>query len=613
MLKFLRKYDKWILAIGGSLLMVVFLLPQALTQWGTGGGERVVAVYDYGEITAQDRFDANRDVRFLEGVFGPVMTSLGISDPDHWIMLEEEARRSGYVGGPSSGRDLFDQIAAAQGAEDVDRAFVAVLAATGVAESTALEALATLSGVARMRRVYLQTQRLSTPELLSAYRRTVETVGLHAALVPAEAMLPAVPESPPEDALRAFYDEHKDVPRGGGALEFGYRVDPAVKLEWIEISQSEIERLIPVDPVDVNARWRRNRELYPGEFSEERQGVEADMRRQAAVSIMSDINTLIQAEVARAARDDETVDLRSLGRDVSLRLSEREGWRIPPLVYSQRDEWTTLSQLRAVARLRNARPISGRASDSFPQIAMNVAELNPEDPHDVSVGDVVGPLQSDAGSRIYARVAEARPAGPPETFDMVREQVVEDYRLQQAWDRLQERAERFPAQIAARNLATVASDAGGEIVAGIRATPERLSPPVTREIDQQVFGRLNRREFASVVVEQAQRFEPIGDVRDLPIEDRLVIVDLPDQAAVAIGEIISVDPITQTAFVLNKPDTIVRVQDQRFRMMSMADPFSLEAMKARLQYESVGDREDELAPELDPEPAETGDDALAEG
>ena len=30
MFKFLRKYDKWILAVGGTLLMITFLVPQAI-------------------------------------------------------------------------------------------------------------------------------------------------------------------------------------------------------------------------------------------------------------------------------------------------------------------------------------------------------------------------------------------------------------------------------------------------------------------------------------------------------------------------------------------------------------------------------------------------------
>ena len=32
MFKFLRKYNKWILAVGGTLLMIVFLIPQAFTS-----------------------------------------------------------------------------------------------------------------------------------------------------------------------------------------------------------------------------------------------------------------------------------------------------------------------------------------------------------------------------------------------------------------------------------------------------------------------------------------------------------------------------------------------------------------------------------------------------
>jgi hypothetical protein len=599
MLKFLRKYNKWILAVGGSLLMVVFLLPQALQQWGTGGANRVVAAFEGGEITSQDRFDANRDVRFLEAFLGPVMTQLGISDPDHWIMLEAEARRHGYVGGSQTGREFFNEIAAAQNM-DPDTAFNALLVASGHTESAALDALASLRAVARLRTAYRLAPRPSQPELVSEFATRLPTVALHAAFIPASAYLDTISQFPPEELLREFFDEHKDQPRGGGALDFGYRVDPAVQFEWIEVSQSEVESAVPIDPVDVNARWRKNRELYPGEFFDERERVEADMRRQRAVAVMGDINTLVQAEAARAERNDEQLDLRALGREVSRRLSEREGFPVPPLVYDGRDErWYTLTDVQATPRVRNARPIAADYDAPFPRVALNVAELNPENPYDVRVGEVIGPLRSAAGSTIYARVIGVRPAGPPETLENVRDQVVEDYRLQQAWDTLTRRAERFPQQIAARGLPTVVSTEGGEIVAGLRATPERLEPPVTREIDQQVFNQLNEPAFAGAVHDQAQSIEPIGDVTALPIDQRIVLTELEDKAAIAIGVIIAVDPISQTNFRLAAEATLFELQSQRINQMMANDPFSFDAMKRRLSYELIGEREDRFDDELE--------------
>lgn len=594
MLKFLRKYNKWILAVGGSLLMVVFLLPQAVQQWGTGGANRVVATFDGGEITGEMRFDANRDVRFLESLLGPLMTQLGISDPDHWIMLETEARRSGYVGGPETGRELFNELVIAQGADiDPEAAFAALVLSTGLTEEAALDAMASLRGVARLRAAYVQAPRPSRPELLAAYAEGLPVVGLHAALIPASASLGQISEFPPEDFLREFFEEHKNRARGGGALDFGYRLDSAVKFEWIEIAQDDVESGMPIDPVEVNARWRKNRELYPGEFADERERVESDMRRARAVSIMSDINPLVQAESARAARDGHEIDLRALGREIPERLSEREGWSLPPMVYDGRDErWFTRTDVMTTPRVRNARPVAADTRAMFPEIALNVAELNPENPFDVRVGEIVGPLRGDAGSTIYARVIDVRPAGPPEEFESVRSQVVSDYRLREAWRLLAERAERFPAQIAARGLPTVVSAEGGDIVAGIRAAPSRLEPPVTREIDEDVFSRLNRPSFARAVFEKARGIEPQGDVTGLPPEDRIVVTPLERDAAYALGVIISVDPITEQAFLGAAEGALFQLQNERLAEITLDNPFSFDAMKRRLDYQLLGDERD---------------------
>ena len=48
MLKFLRKYQGIILVFGGVLLMIAFLIPQALQKMGKGAGAQVVGTIDGG-------------------------------------------------------------------------------------------------------------------------------------------------------------------------------------------------------------------------------------------------------------------------------------------------------------------------------------------------------------------------------------------------------------------------------------------------------------------------------------------------------------------------------------------------------------------------------------
>ena len=49
MLKVFRKYNTWILMIGGVLLLIVFLLPQLPQMTGAGVRNPVIATYDGGK------------------------------------------------------------------------------------------------------------------------------------------------------------------------------------------------------------------------------------------------------------------------------------------------------------------------------------------------------------------------------------------------------------------------------------------------------------------------------------------------------------------------------------------------------------------------------------
>jgi len=595
MLKFLRKYDKWILAIGGSLLMVAFLLPQALQQLGRPGPNRVVATYAGGSITAQERIDANRAMQFVDAITDGLVSRQGISDPDHWVMLRERASKAGLVGGPESGRQFFETGFPPNAQVSPQELLDLVAASSGMSEQGALEALASYRGIERLLLTHLQAPRVSRPELVRAYAQATPTIGLHAGYVSLDSTLQLVSEFPPREYLEEFFDEHKSAERGAGPLDFGYRQPAAVKFEWIDISPRRIREAAPIDPVEVNSRWRQNRGLYPGEFSEERSNVESDMRQQRATELVGAIETLIKAELAKADRVGSAVELQQLAYEVNQTLSQREGFALPEIRYEARDDkWYTRTDTQAAPRIRNARMQSGGGAVGFPRLAFEIEELDPENPHGVGVGDVIGPMRSNVGSVIYARVTAARPAGAPESLDTVRDQVIADYRLEQAWESVREASVRYPQQVAARGIATLANSTGGQYVAGVRASRERLLPPVTREVDGAVLETLDQEAFRARAFEVASRFEPVGDVRDQPAEDRVFVVELPEEAVIGLGEIISVDPISEGLFFGGGARAALsREVDQERRRFIETSPYGFEAMKARLSYERVGDDEDE--------------------
>jgi hypothetical protein len=91
MLKFLRQYNQWILVVGGTLLLITFLMPTAIQNcaqesavsgatWATYDGDKLV--------TGADLEASRGEMRVVELVGNQVLNSLGADrDPAHWWLL----------------------------------------------------------------------------------------------------------------------------------------------------------------------------------------------------------------------------------------------------------------------------------------------------------------------------------------------------------------------------------------------------------------------------------------------------------------------------------------------------------------------------------------------
>ena len=100
MFKFLRKYNKWILAVGGTLLMIVFLIPQAISSLSQRAavGSAVWATIgeDKEEISGEERRQTERELVVLEQLQGLGIPMIA-KEPAHWYLLVREAEDAGVV------------------------------------------------------------------------------------------------------------------------------------------------------------------------------------------------------------------------------------------------------------------------------------------------------------------------------------------------------------------------------------------------------------------------------------------------------------------------------------------------------------------------------------
>ncbi len=363
MLKFFRKYNKLILAVGGSLLMVVFLLPQALTQVGQGSRDPVVATIGGRDVLNSELMHSRAALNFYESMLPPqargqgsiVHRLIGVNfvegrpDDEHWHLLVENAREGGFVGGPQDGRnwigELAQNIAAAQqqqvdyqrrllesqgvdpsilGVNNFDQVafelelFNAMTAAADRANFSGIgqyrtapgevdQMLAEARGVIRMYNAYERSIKLSDLEAIRDVRDQFDQARVDYAMIGTNDLVDSMPQ-PTEEEIQAQFDEFRDIIEGEGRHGFGYRLDPVVSAEWLKINRNLIDENVQLDPIAVSARYQRDKSRYAADFSEARPIVEREMRNEQAEDVAQRAVRLLQAELLKREPDYPTVD-----------------------------------------------------------------------------------------------------------------------------------------------------------------------------------------------------------------------------------------------------------------------------------------------------------------
>ena len=114
MTKFLRKYQKFLLVIFASGLMVVFVAPQALTRYGKGLGKRTEVYIGEKSISTLDLQQAGREREavgtFISAATGSTQYASILTGEDslHWILLTHAAREAGFIGEAGDGVMVHD-------------------------------------------------------------------------------------------------------------------------------------------------------------------------------------------------------------------------------------------------------------------------------------------------------------------------------------------------------------------------------------------------------------------------------------------------------------------------------------------------------------------------
>ncbi|MFK7883005.1 MAG: hypothetical protein AB8F26_02325 [Phycisphaerales bacterium] len=354
MLKFIRKYQLIILAIGGSLLMVVFLLEPVITSFQRTQRNKTVARYADGTkigAIASDQASMELDMaeRIAPVVFYPKQQGgLGLTyESDdrsdrvhHWLMLSRMAEEAGLVGGAEDGREIVEKYirtlqqafiqqnmmamfqglttqeeltAQAEQIASLNRAQMHsfVRSRTGVSPGTTEDdvwrMLAKFQGAYRLIELYYNAPAFSPSGARTAISELNDAAAVDAALIPGSMLAHTIAE-PTEAELQAFFEPRAGSQPADDEFGIGYAQPARVQLAWLKLERAAFERAAKIDRVELQKIWQLDSQLpeterrYPGDFASERPNIEAASRVDRGAALLAKADQILRAEVLRVTR-----------------------------------------------------------------------------------------------------------------------------------------------------------------------------------------------------------------------------------------------------------------------------------------------------------------------
>lgn len=636
MLRTIRKHNKWILVVGGSLLMVTFLISGTANQLQPNPAKQTVATVRGEKITAGEMNLAMREYEALKIIAGDgLMRNLGdMEDGFEWFLISEEARRAGLVGGAADGMDWIPAIAAhmanryvngisqqrliqeMQSFESPDAYFKAVQDASksevttriphaagtaGLNEQQIGVALAKLRGVERLYSLTLMAPRLSAARLAQEASMAKDQATINALILPADPLAASLPE-PTDEELQAQFTKFRGVAPGGPGLGFGYLQPPRVKIGWMMVDRAAIASAITLNPVEVNKHWQQNRAAYPGEFAAERSKIEDVLRSQRADSILAEIDRVLKARVNQATRaldvdgakrilpadwSAKKPTLDGLAADLVGSIREFSGVTLEkPQVTIMDGRWISVSDLDVLPGVGSSAYISATAQMRLSQLMTRSQDLADVSELDLQAGVpfVTTPLVDGAGNRYYIEILDARRQSVPESLDEVREQVARDARLAKAFDRLVAEAPEFRVAATLQGLDSVASAFEGRF-------PDTTVAPMNQilltrgRVVSFLAQQLNDEGFRNAVMDAAASIPPTAKMDENNVDDRTIAKPVPAIRSVVVAQITQRDPMTVEALrAVRQLDVLEWVVAERMRTLQRDNTFTIEAVSKRIDF-----------------------------
>lgn len=615
MLKFLRKYQLWILVIGGSLLMVAWLVPAGFQQAIAHSDGPVIGRIGDRKVREMERIRAGQEMDILSGINPNGMAALGVDPTDavHWMLLKYEAERLGVMPRAEAAAESVAVLLPDEVLEEVSRQ----IAARGrVSTEDVRQALRALIGVERLFELVRGSPKLSDRRARLESRRLADQIASDLLFIPGNRARIEIAE-PTEPEILAHFETYKDVQAGQGEFGFGYAQPPRVRLEWLTLRREVLRAGVTIDPVETYKRWSTNRARYSGEFEAESSRVENDFAESLVDDAMQRAHLRVAAEVKRtldrlplvqgrfrelpANWEEIRPSMSRLAQVAAEAVNDRgptmaESYiSIPvPEVTTRTDSWLTMQDLRGMEDVGMARVMVGTMAYPLGAVVFGVRELNPDVPLAIQAGVplVDYPGVDEAGNRIYMLVTDVRDIGPPDTVDEVRAAVIADLKRLRGFEHLMAERDELRSLAVREGLSAVAAlfaHAQGEandvaVLEGVRISKSYIAPTAPEQWSQ--IMNIDDEAIRSAVYEAASALDPLAAEESPDAERATLAIAVPKRQGLALVRMKRYRPATIEYFRQSGDAQVAQMQRQQLvtDVTGPDWPFSRAALAERLSW-----------------------------
>ncbi len=646
MFKFFRQYNKIILVVGGIVLMVAFLIPQAVQMFGPNPMKETIGTMHGQKVNRGQAASAAQELSLLNSM--PLGNGMITDDEIAWLMIQADAQDMGLY---ASDREV-DLALQSVGYDDELVLELATNRRTTVATIKnivrrwliAEQYRQTVMGTAyrdpeggspslavnrlesifqslqqlqqfgnlppQFRNQFIQyaiaeangTRRLSAPMLAHFIQDNYANVTGRTILVRPDLDAAAEPD---DTTLAEVFETYKNnLPGTGEPFPFGYMIPDRVKLSYLQVPMRDVREQINVDYLDVLDAYKANPQRFAGDdgnapatpTAEAVAALTQEITDRRAEQLGAKIMATVQGQLAENQRGQTQVDgylelsddfVPLAWNDIIEAVEAEHGVTLQ--VMDQADEWMAVTDLEALPGIGLSRIGEGQGVPFAAYVG--ATQQLAEDPSQIlrslrtQVGVASKALRGFDGNLYVFRLADAQTAHAPESLDEVREQVVADAKAIAAYEQLVAEAESWKTMTTAEGLDAAAEAAG----VSVQDLPPFQKVAGTGGDPPMVPGVGVSRAFvdAAFVLVDAMD-DPQADVSAMPMDQRVAVVPVPDAEAgpsLAVFVLDDFEPLTRSGYEQAVTGGATITVDGALNGEELTNPLSAEAIAQRVGFD----------------------------